>query len=420
MKTRVLKSRRAGFLLLFTLLIAYAFICMTRACFNAAMSTIVQMGVFTKTQTGIISAVFYAIYGVLQIVGGMITDHRKPEHLITVGFVGAAISNFVIYFNQNYVVILLAWSFNAAAQFAVWPAIFKLLSTMLPNEMRSNALFATTFVNPAGVVASYLVAAIVSEYWQMNFLVSAVGLTLLAILWEAVAHKLRPDIQEFDLIDPEEEGIPRREAHPRGEFTKIMLASGLFLALAVAFSRTSVDTSIRNLTATMLNESYDSLNPVISNYLSVIVLVCGTIGSSIARLLYPRVIKNEAIAMTLFVSLALIPAFGLLFLGKVNYLVILLLLAIVALLLGATTLFTMTYIAARYSKWGKGATVAGMMNCTASVGVVAANSLSPALADHFSWRIVSIVWIAMLALTLLLSVALMPIWTRFWKKQSQA
>jgi MFS family permease len=85
-----------------TLLISYAFICMTRACFNAAMSTIVDMGVFTKTQTGIISAVFYAIYGVLQVAGGILTDRKNPEHLITVGFVGAAISNLVIYFNHDF------------------------------------------------------------------------------------------------------------------------------------------------------------------------------------------------------------------------------------------------------------------------------------------------------------------------------
>ena len=101
MKTRVLNNRRAGVVLLLTLLVAYAFICMTRACFNAAMSTIVNMGVFTKSQTGVITAVFYAIYGVLQIVGGIVTDHRKPEHFITLGFVGAAIANLVIYCNQN-------------------------------------------------------------------------------------------------------------------------------------------------------------------------------------------------------------------------------------------------------------------------------------------------------------------------------
>ena len=144
MKTRTLVRHRLGTLMLLTLLVAYAFISMTRSCFNAAMVSIVQLGVFTKTQTGVISAVFYAFYGILQVVGGIVIDRRKPEHFITLGFVGAAISNFIIYFNQNYTVILCAWAFNAIAQFAVWPAIFKLLSTMLPRDMRTNALFATT------------------------------------------------------------------------------------------------------------------------------------------------------------------------------------------------------------------------------------------------------------------------------------
>ncbi len=422
MKTRVLNNRRAGILLLMTLLVAYAFICMTRACFNAAMSTIVNMGVFTKSQTGVISAVFYAIYGVLQIVGGIVTDHRKPEHLITLGFVGAAISNFIIYFNQNYIVILGAWAFNAACQFAVWPAIFKLLSTMLPSGMRSNALFATTFVNPAGVVASYLVAAIVSTHWQMNFLISAIGLVLFALLWEVVAYKLRPSMETLELHTEEEDThLPphAKEPHHRhGSFWQIMLASGLVAAFGIALFRTVVDTSIRNLTSTMLSETYDSLSPVISNYLSIIVLICGTLGSTMARILFPRFIKDEATAILIFLSAALVPACGLLLLGEVNYLIIILLLALVALLLGATTLFTMTHIAARYSRWGKGATVAGAMNCIASVGVVGANVLSPVLADIFSWRIVGIFWIGALVCTLVCALVLLPLWKSFWKKHA--
>ena len=415
MKTRVLYSRRSGLLMLFVLLIAYAFICLTRSCFSAAMSSIVELGVFTKTQTGVISAAFYAFYGVLQVVGGIVTDRYKPEHLITVGFLGAAITNYVIYFNQNYTVILIAWSLNAISQFAVWPAIFKLLSTMLPPAMRTNAMFATTFVNPAGVVASFVVAAIVSTHWQMNFLISAVGLTFFAILWEVVVYRLKPRIHEVELEDA---GVASHtEKHSTGAFLKIALASGLVFAVLIALCRSSVDTSIRNLTSTMLNESYDSLNPVLSNLLSVIVLVCSTAGSSIARVLYPKVIKNEAAALAIFLGASLPLCCSLLLLGDVSYGVIIVILATMALLLGATTLFTMTYIAARFGKWGKGATVAGAMNATASVGVVMANTLSPILADSFDWRVVIFFWIGMLTLTVLLALVMVPVWTRFWKKQ---
>ena len=336
--------------------------------------------------------------------------------MTSVGFLGAAITNYVIYFNQNYTVILIAWSLNAISQFAVWPAIFKLLSTMLPPAMRTNAMFATTFVNPAGVVASFVVAAIVSTHWQMNFLISAVGLTFFAILWEVVVYRLKPRIHEVELEDAG--AASHTEKHSTGAFLKIALASGLAFAVLIALCRSSVDTSIRNLTSTMLNESYDSLNPVLSNLLSVIVLVCSTAGSSIARVLYPKVIKNEAAALAMFLGASLPLCCSLLLLGDVSYGVIIVILATMALLLGATTLFTMTYIAARFGKWGKGATVAGAMNATASVGVVMANTLSPILADSFDWRVVIFFWIGMLTLTVLLALVMVPVWTRFWKKQA--
>ena len=422
MKTRTLVRHRLGTLMLLTLLISYAFISLTRSCFNAAMASIVQLGVFTKTQTGIISAVFYAFYGVLQVVGGIVIDRRKPEHFITIGFIGAAISNFIIYFNQDYTVILCAWAFNAIAQFAVWPAIFKLLSTMLPRDMRTNALFATTFVNPAGVVASFLVAAIVGSRWQMNFLISAIGLTVFAIVWEWVLHLIKPHIWETEhapAIKPDAVKDTPKDASKDTSFLHIILTSGLVLAFMVAFCRSTSDASIRNLTSTMLNETYDSLNPRLSNLLSIIVLVCGTVGTTVARMLYPKVIRNESVAMTIFLGAAFPVSCGLLLLGKVHYVWMIVLLGILALLLGATTIFTMTYLAARFGKWGKGATVAGALNCTACIGTVVANSVSPMLADAFSWRVVTLFWIVLLAVTLLFVIVFVPIWTRFWKKQEQ-
>lgn len=415
MKTRVLYNRRAGLLMLLVILMAYAFICLTRSCFSAAMASIVEMGAFTKTQTGIISAAFSGFYGALQIVGGIVTDRYKPERFITLGFVGAAIANYVIYFNQDYTVILIAWSLNAIAQFAVWPAIFKLLSTMLPQSMRTNAMFATTFVNPAGIVASFLVAAIVGSRWQMNFLISAIGLTFFAILWEAVVLRIKPKIHEVEL-EQDAGAVSPSNDHPKGGFLKIAMGSGLLLVILICFFRSSTDASIRNLTSTMLNESYDSLNPTLSNLLGIIVLISSTLGSTLARILYPKVIQNEAVALAIFVGGALPLCCALLLLGNISYAWMIVILAILALLLGATTLFTMTYIAARYGKWGKGATVAGAMNAMACMGGVVANAVPPMIADRLNWRAVIFFWIAMLTATALFILILIPIWTRFWKK----
>ena len=86
--------------------------------------------------------------------------------------------------------MLVMWSLNAVVQFAVWPATFKLISTMTPPDMRTNSLFIITFANPCGQVMSYVVAAIIGEVWRVNFLFCAIGLGVVALLWE-ICFRLR-------------------------------------------------------------------------------------------------------------------------------------------------------------------------------------------------------------------------------------
>ena len=106
-----------------------------------------------------------------------------------------------------------------------------------------------------------------------------------------------------------------------------------------------------------------------------------------------------------------------LLLGTVNYIVIVILLALVVMLMSAASLFTSSYIAARFNPWGKGGTVAGALNCAASFGVVAANTLFTKIADEFGWHGTIIVWIVIMTISLIVSASHIPIWTRFLKKK---
>ena len=53
-------------------------------CYNGAMAGIVEAGILTKSQTGLINSMFYLVYAPLQIVGGRAADKYSPEQLIKV------------------------------------------------------------------------------------------------------------------------------------------------------------------------------------------------------------------------------------------------------------------------------------------------------------------------------------------------
>ena len=170
-----ISDKRISLLVLITVCTIYSFICLTKNCFSSAMVYIVNEGVLTKSQTGTITGAFYIAYAVLQLVGGALADKWHPERLLTIGFLGAGLANLVIYFNQSYTVMLVSWTFNAIIQFAVWPSIFRIISTMTAHDHRKKGIFIATLANPFGVAVGYVVAALVSR-WQLNFLISALGL----------------------------------------------------------------------------------------------------------------------------------------------------------------------------------------------------------------------------------------------------
>ena len=105
-------------------------------------------------------------------------------------------------------------------------------------------------------------------------------------------------------------------------------------------------------------------------------------------------------------------------LGKVSYIFIVVLIALIVMLMGGGTIFTTTYIASRYTRYGKGGTAAGILNCLASLGVVASNVVFPAIAEATGgWTVTVLVWVVLMAVALLLSLICVPIWGKFIKNK---
>ncbi len=397
--------------LLSVLFLAYAYICMSKNCFGSSMVFIVNEGLLTKLQTGTITAAFYLVYAVLQVVGGLLTDKWNPERFITVGLVGAGVSNLVIYFDQSYSVMLVSWVVNACLQFAVWPATFKIVSTMLRPEMQISSLFKVTFGNPVGVVLGYVLAAFVGSRWRLNFLVSALGLFLIAIIWEITCRSVKKHLTVTTLPAVEAKG-----ERGGGNFLKTALRAGIILLLILSFTRTMFDLGMKAVAPTMINESYENISPVFATVLSIIILVSGAVGPFISRLIYPKFLRNESIIVSLFFLVALPLTALMLLIGRVDPIVIVILLALVVAAMSAASLFTTSYIAARFNAYGKGATVAGLLNCSASFGVVASNTLFTGLAE-ISWETTIIAWIVIMAVSLIISLINIPIWSRFLRKK---
>lgn len=389
----------------------YAVVYMTKNCFGSAMAQIVSEGVLTKSQTGVITGLFYVAYAPLQIVGGILADRYSPEKLLKIGLLGAAIINTIIFFNHNYYLMLTLWTLNAVIQTPIWPSVFKIVSSQLVRSDRGQMVFFISFSATFGLVLGYVAAAFITA-WQYNFLVSAIALLVCLIIMDFFCLKLDP------IMKPDKKPIMEKSsAVPKVSTLKLFAKSGLLLLLPGVLIRTMIEQGSRTLSPTMLMEMYDNVTPFIGNMLNIFIIISGIVGMALLKyVLYPRFIKNEVKGMFVMLLLSLPFAIVLRYIGKISVLTAMIALCGISIVIGAHNLL-MAYFNMSFIKYGKNATAAGLGNSAGSFGIMIESYGFLVVAEKYGWNAVTASWTGMLVGILLLTLVAIPIYSKFTKQE---
>ncbi len=365
--------------------IMYAVVSMTKNCYSAATVSIVTEKVMSASKTGFITAMFYVVYTPLQIVGGIAVDRYSPEKLIKFGLFGAAIANLIIFFNQSYPVMLAAWIFNAAVQFGIWPATFKIVSSQLVRSDRTMMASYLSLAATGGTFLSFLVAAFVTK-WQYNFAVSAVSLVVLAVIMHIYDRHLN-SYMKWDKVQNSEN---KNDTHfPNISTKNVILASGfgfilIYIVLSVVVSR-----SRENLTPTIFASEYN-VSDSLGNLLNLFMIFSGVLGTIIARKIVTR-IKNTAIGIIIVLTIMIPLLIVCSFVGKLPIYVLVGVMCLIAALQSVTTLINTTYNL-NFSRYNKSGTIAGISNAAMSFAYIIAAYFIPLIQESTSWSFVIGLW----------------------------
>ncbi|MBE6650827.1 MAG: MFS transporter [Ruminococcaceae bacterium] len=384
--------------------IMYALVYMTKNCFSSAMASIVAEGVFTKSQVGLITSLFYLVYAPFQIFGGFVADKKSPEMLIKIGLIGGGISNLVIFFNQNYYVILVSWVFNGIVQFALWPSVFKIVSSQLVRSDRGNNVFLITLASSGGLVIAFLIAAIIPK-WQYTFAVSSATLFLLALILHLYCKHLDPYMKKDYDVPAKAEGVK----HSNISNVKLFLMSGFFVLLPTVLMREIVNQGSKTMSPTMLMESYAGVSDSIGNLLNILIILAGILGTFLIKFVFfGRIIKNEVTGLCALLTFAVPFAAVLIFVGDIPvWLAVLCFCCISTAITGSSLL--QSYYNVLFTRYGKNGTVAGIANAAASAGIVIQSYGLMSVSENFGWSAVSVVLTSLLVLSaLLVALAIIP------------
>lgn len=411
-----LRDDKKSVILFILIFVVYALIYLTKNCFSAAMAPIVAEGIMTKSETGLIAAMFYLIYAPFQIVGGFAADRYSPYKLLLWGTLGAGICNLLVYFfSENYIAMLIIWSLNAAIQFGIWPSVFKIITSQLKEVHRVKGVFYISFTSTAGLVLSYVCAAIITD-WKINFLLSAIILfacvAALVVVYPKLERSMVPDVIPEEVSDQQK----KQKSEKQKGVLSLVIKSGALILLVVYAIQGLLNLGLKALAPVMLMENYESVSPAIANILNIILVLSSSVGLFFSRIPFFKKFSDvSSIAIMFAVSIPLLVVVT--FIGDISIAIIVAVLALLLISVSSMTIF-FSYITKAFEKFGLGGTLAGLFNCMSAVGLVLANYVFAKLAEEFGWGFTTKSWLILAIVCFALVALTIPIWKNFKKKMN--
>ena len=416
MVRKSLRDDKKSVILFILIFVVYALIYLTKNCFSAAMAPIVAEGIMTKSETGLIAAMFYLIYAPFQIVGGFAADRYSPYKLLLWGTLGAGICNLLVYFfSENYIAMLIIWSLNAVIQFGIWPAVFKIITSQLKEVHRVKGVFYISFTATAGLVLSYICAAIITD-WKINFLLSAIILfacvAALMLVYPRLEKAMVPDVIPEEISDQ-----PKKEKSEKQKGVLwLVIKSGALILLVVYAIQGLLNLGLKALAPVMLMENYESVSPAFANTLNIILVLSSSVGLFFSRIPFFKKFSDvSSIAIMFAVTIPMLVIVT--FIGEVSIAIIVAVLALLLISVSSMTIF-FSYITKAFEKFGLGGTLAGLFNCMSAVGLVLANYVFAKLAEEFGWGFTTKSWLIIAIVSFALTALTIPIWRNFKKKMN--
>lgn len=406
------EKERASTKLFLASFIMYLMVCMVKSNYTASIAYIVNEGIFTKTDSGLISASFYLVYGLGQLLGGGLSDRFSPYKVITIGILGSLLSNLALCFTMDFIWVLIIWSLCGLAQFGIWPSICKIIAGLLISEHRQKAGVYMVLCIGIGGVLSYLLTVPIMELggWIGIFGFNVSVLLAVLVLWLITEKKTQPVLYHAPVPSQKKEKVKNEHA-----FMPLLFRSGLiFLAIVSVFSD-MLNIGLKSWVSTMMVESY-GITPTWANMQTMVIYLANLIGTFLLVMLFNRM-KNEVKIKGIFMALCLPMYAVVLMIGKAPQWTI-----ILSIVIATTILYSIGNINVRISsafeRYGYSATASGLLNAMASFGIVLANGGFGLIADHFGWGSVTTILFVTCFAAVLLCIPATFLWRKFTAEKS--
>lgn len=160
--------------------LGYGIYYVCRLSLNVVKKPIVDSGLLTETQLGIIGSALFFSYAFGKLVNGFLADHSNIKRFMATGLLISAFVNLLMGFINSFLFFAIFWGINGWVQSMGAPSCVVSLSRWYKDDVRGSYYGFWSTSHNIGEAITYVLTAMVTTYfgWQWGFrAAAAVGFT---------------------------------------------------------------------------------------------------------------------------------------------------------------------------------------------------------------------------------------------------
>lgn len=265
----------------FTATCCYAIYYVCRLSMNIVRKPIVDEGVFTETQLGIIGSCLFFVYAVGKLANGFLADRCNVRRFMATGLLLTAIVNLILGFTDMFVVFAILWGINGWLQSMGAPAGVVSLNRWFSSKERGTFYGIWSASHNLGEAITFITIALLVSWmgWRYGFIGAGI-IGIIGFFMLYLFMKDTPQSQGFLLGEQKSTGTKvENKTQDFNRAQKLVLKNPAIWILALASAFMYISRYAVNSWGVFYLEAQKGYSTLDASLIVSISSVCGIIGT---------------------------------------------------------------------------------------------------------------------------------------------
>ncbi len=262
--------------------LGYGLYYVCRLSLNVVKKPIVEEGIFSETELGIIGSVLFFTYAIGKFTNGFLADRSNIRHFLTTGLLVTALINLSLGFINSFILFAVLWGISGWFQSMGAASCVVGLSRWFTDKERGSYYgFYSASHNIGEALTFIVVASIVSSFgWRYGFIgAGLVGLIGVLIVWnffhDTPESKGLPPVN----LSKVEKGQSSQDAEAFNRAQKAVLRNPAIWILALSSAFMYISRYAVNSWGVFYLEAQKGYSTLDASFIISISSVCGIVGT---------------------------------------------------------------------------------------------------------------------------------------------